>query len=159
MFEGVLTMSIKSLKYTYEEVQYQQSSMLPACNFTKMIFLQVLLKDLAVNFKKLFYQNTSLWLLPNLSFMLFKKSYEKSYVCLHYIFLTFFDTERESDKSYVINHIVYFALNAMIMIFPTNIHHHCNFSGGYRGSQVPHLRYLNILPHSFFSNLLFDSHR
>ena len=31
-------------------------------------------------------------------------------LCLHYMFLTFFNTARESDKSYMINHVVYFAL-------------------------------------------------
>ena len=39
-----------------------------------------------------------------------QKSHEKSHFVLHYTFLTFFNTASESDKSYMINHVVYFGL-------------------------------------------------
>ena len=39
-----------------------------------------------------------------------QKSYKKSHLCLHYTFLISFNTARESDKSYMINHVVYFGL-------------------------------------------------
>ena len=33
-----------------------------------------------------------------------QKSYKKLHLCLHYTFLIFLNTARESDKSYMINH-------------------------------------------------------
>ena len=33
-----------------------------------------------------------------------QKSYKKLHLCLHYTFLIFLNTVRESDKSYMINH-------------------------------------------------------
>ena len=37
-------------------------------------------------------------------------------MCLHYTFLIFLNTARESDKSYMINHIAHFGLKAMIRV-------------------------------------------
>ena len=40
----------------------------------------------------------------------FIKLYKKSHLCLHYTFLIFVNSARESDKSYMINQVVYFGL-------------------------------------------------
>ena len=42
------------------------------------------------------------------------KSYIKSHLCLHYTFLISFNTARESDKSYMINHSVFWPLKTCI---------------------------------------------
>ena len=36
-------------------------------------------------------------------------------MCLHYTFLIFLNTARESDKSYLINHVVYFGLTNRVI--------------------------------------------
>ena len=49
------------------------------------------------------------------SFIKNEKSLKKSYLSLHYAFLIFFNPERELDKSYMINHVVYCGLKTVII--------------------------------------------
>ena len=65
---------------------------------------KILAKPLKVSGKEFF----------SIAFIQNQKSYKKPHLCLHYIFLIFLNTAKQSDKSYMINHVVYFGLNLIV---------------------------------------------
>ena len=48
-----------------------------------------------------------------IAFIKNKKPYKKSHLCLYCTFLIVLNTVRGPDKSYMINHVVYFSLKAL----------------------------------------------
>ena len=58
----------------------------------------------------LYLKHLALVLILNSFYIKPKIIYKKPHLCLHYTFLIFLNTAREFDKSYMINHVVYFGL-------------------------------------------------